>query len=179
MRDSPVNAAPSLETERLILRPYRKDDFAAISAIWADPVIQLYTTGRDLTQEETWARTLRNAGLWPLLGFGYWAVEEKSSGDLVGEVGFADFKREMQPSIEGVPEAGWILASRFHGKGYATEAVRAALSWRDEYIVGSQTMCVIQEGNAASIRVAEKCGFREQQRTQYKDHEIMIFLRQT
>lgn len=174
---NPPGEVPILETERLRLRPYREHDFAAIAEIWADPIVQRYTSGRAFSQEETWARTLRNAGLWPLLGFGYWALEEKSSGELAGEIGFADFKREIQPSLAGVPEAGWILASRFHGKGYATEAVRAALAWGDQHLGRSRTVCLIHQENAASIRVAEKTDFREYARTRYKDHDVIIFQR--
>jgi RimJ/RimL family protein N-acetyltransferase len=37
----------------------------------------------------------------------------------------------MQPSLGSAPEAGWVMAPRAHGKGYATEAVRAALAWAD------------------------------------------------
>jgi RimJ/RimL family protein N-acetyltransferase len=64
------------------------------------------------------------------LSYGYWAVEEKTSGRYVGELGFADFKRDIVPSIEGMPELGWALVPQFHGKGYATEALRAAVANR-------------------------------------------------
>ncbi len=169
--------APTIETERLRLRAYRSDDFSPCAAMWSDPVINRYTTGKPLTPEESWAKTLRNAGLWPVLGCGYWAVEEKASGDFVGETGFADFKRELQPSIAGVPELGYVFCSRAHGQGYATEAVRAAIAWLDEHLDAGRSVCLIHDGNAASIRLAEKCGYREFQRTQYKSHDVILFER--
>ena len=96
------------------------------------PIVVRYIGGKPLTAEETWAKVLRYAGLWSLLGFGYWALEEKATARFIGELGFADFRRNIQPSLDGVPELGWALVSRAHGKGYATEAVRAAIAWGDE-----------------------------------------------
>ena len=74
---------------------------------------------------------MRYRGLWPVLGYGYWAVEETASGRFVGDVGFADFHRVLEPSIRGVPEMGWVLAPEVHGNRYASEAVTAALHWLD------------------------------------------------
>jgi RimJ/RimL family protein N-acetyltransferase len=97
--------------------------------MWADPIVTRYIGGKPLNAEESWARLLRYAGHWALLGFGYWVVEEKETGSFAGEIGFADYKRNMEPSLDGTPEIGWVIASEFHGKGYATEAVRAAVIW--------------------------------------------------
>src|SRR5271163_4002760 len=120
---------PVIETERLRLRCHRVDDFAACGAMWADPAVTRYLGVNPLKAEEVWARLLRYVGHWAVLGFGFWAVEEKETGSFVGDLGFMDFKRDMQASLKDVPEIGWILASHAHGKGYATEAVRAALTW--------------------------------------------------
>lgn len=169
---------PLLETARLRLRGYRADDFSACAAMWSDPIINRYTTGRPLAPEEAWAKTLRNAGLWPVLGYGYWAIEEKSSGEFVGETGFADFHRDLQPSITGVPELGYLLCSHAHGKGYATEAVSAAIAWADRQLQVQRTVCLIHDGNAASIRLAEKCGYHEFHRTHYKGNNVIMFERQ-
>ncbi len=168
---------PILETARLLLRGYRADDFAACAALWSDPVVNRYTTGKPLSAEEAWAKTLRNAGLWPVLRHGYWAVEEKSSGEFIGETGFADFKRAIEPSIAGVPELGYVFCSRAHGKGYATEAVGAAIAWADQNLGVARTVCLIHDGNAASIRLAEKCGYREFHRARYKEHDVIMFER--
>ena len=105
--------------------------------MWADPIVTRYF-GRSLSEEETWTRFLRYVGHWALLGFGYWVVEEKASGNFVGEVGFADYKRDIQSSVPLAPEIGWVLSSASHGKGYATEAVRAAIAWGEGHF-DSQT----------------------------------------
>ncbi|MGD0525389.1 MAG: GNAT family N-acetyltransferase [Polyangiaceae bacterium] len=169
--------APILDTERLRLRPHRAEDFADVAATWADPVVVRHITGRPSTPEESWARLLRYAGLWPLLGFGYWAVEERATGRYAGEVGFADFRREMVPALEGAPEAGWVLASWAHGQGFATEAVRAALSWGDAHLPSRRTVCIIDADHAASVRVAGKCGYVEYARGTYKESAIVFFER--
>jgi RimJ/RimL family protein N-acetyltransferase len=169
--------APVIETERLVLRRHRLADFDACTAMWAEPEVTRHIGGRPFSEEETWARLLRYAGHWTLLGFGYWAIEEKDTGGFVGELGFADFKRDIEPSIQGVPELGWVLASRAHGKGYATEAVRAALAWGETHFAKARTVCIIHPDNLGSIRVAEKCGYKEFQRTAYKGHATLLFSR--
>jgi RimJ/RimL family protein N-acetyltransferase len=169
---------PVLETERLILRGHRLADFNHSAAMWGDPVVTRYTTGKPLTEEECWTRLLRYIGHWTLLGFGYWVAEEKGTGNFIGEIGFADYKRDMQPSLNGMPESGWILASHAHGKGYATEALRAAVQWGDEHF-GSPTACVIVPENLASVHVALKCGYEEAQPATYKGKTVKLFLRKS
>ena len=159
------------------MRGHRLDDFAACAAMWADPIVTRYIGGKPFSEEEVWARLLRYVGHWALLGFGYWAIEEKDTGEFIGELGFADFKRDMEPSIKGVPELGWVLASKAHGKGYATEAVRAAVAWGETHFGKARTVCIIHPENLASIRVAEKCGYKEFQHVTYKGHATLLFNR--
>ena len=173
----PVVNIPTLETERLRLRAHRLDDFLASAAMWADPIVTRHTTGKPQTPEDVWARLLRYIGHWAMLGFGFWAVEEKATGEFVGEFGFADFKRAIEPSLDGMPEIGWMLVPRCHGKGYATEGVRAVIAWGDKHFGAIKTVCLIQPENLASIRVAEKCGYREYARSTYKEHEVMMLSR--
>ena len=167
---------PVLETERLRLRGHHIDDFPASAAMWADPAVTRYF-GKTFNEEEAWTRFLRYVGHRALLGFGYWAVEEMVTGDFVGEIGFADYKRNIESGVRIAPEIGWVLASQWHGKGYATEAVRAAVAWGDRHFSPARTTCLIHPENLASIRVAEKCGYREFERTTYKDHATIVFVR--
>jgi len=169
---------PELLTDRLCLRPHRMEDFPASAAMWADPVVTQFIGGRPLSEEEAWTRFLRYAGHWSFMGFGYWAVEEVQTGGFIGEVGFADWKRRIEPSLRGVPELGWAFAARAHGRGYATEAVRAALEWGRTSLSSPSTACIIHPANLASIRVAEKCGFAKQCETSYKNEPTVVFTRE-
>src|SRR5437868_13584841 len=121
-----IAEVPELLTERCRMRPHRIADFADCAAMWADAGVTRYIGGKPFSEEESWGRLLRYIGHWSLMGFGYWAIEDKATGNFIGEVGFADYKREMEPSIQGMPELGWVFVARIHGKGYATETVRAA-----------------------------------------------------
>ena len=176
---SPVMAAATRAstTERLRLRAHRASDFAACAALWADPLVTRYIGGRAFSAEEVWSKILRYAGLWSLLGFGYWVIEEKASGRFVGEIGFAEFEREITPSLEGAPEIGWVLASWAHGVGFATEAVGAAVAWGDGHWGRRTTTCLIDPENRASIGVATKCGYQPFERAMYKGHPTLIFRR--
>jgi RimJ/RimL family protein N-acetyltransferase len=112
-----------------------------------------------------------------VLGYGYWAVEEKDSGRYVGDVGFADFRRDIQPSMNGMLEFGWILAAHAHGKGYASEAVAAASTWAKAHLPDMREVCIIAPDNRASIHVAEKAGFRLVQETTYHGSPALLFSR--
>ena len=173
-----TNAAPPiLQTARLTLRPHVLPDFPDTAALWADPEVVRFIGGRPLTREESWTRFLRYVGHWTALGFGYWTVRDTASGRFVGEVGFGDYKRDLDPPLEGVPEAGWVLAAWAAGRGYATEAVTAALAWGDAALGGPHTACIIRPDHVASIRVAGKVGFVETHRAPYKGEPIVVMTR--
>ncbi len=172
-----TSTAPALATERLTLRGHLPADLDECTALWADPAVTRFIGGRPSTREETWARVLRYAGLWALLGLGYWVVRERATGRFVGEVGLADFRRDVTPPLDGAPEVGWALAPWAHGRGYATEAVRAALAWSDAHLAAPRTVCMISPGNDASVRVADKCGFRPLGDATYKGQDQRLFER--
>ena len=173
----PAGEAPVIETDRLIMRGPRISDFDHCAAMWADPDVVSYITGTPLPEEDAWNKFLRATGHWAMMGFGYWMIEEKATGRFIGEVGFADFKRAIDPSIKGIPEIGWVLVSAAQGKGFASEAVRAALTWGEAHFLPVRTVCLIDPDNAPSIRLAGKFGYEELTRTTYKDHPIIIFQR--
>ncbi len=168
---------PVLETPRLRLRGHAIADFAGLAALWADPAVTRHISGKPSTPEESWARLLRYVGHWALQGFGFWAIEERASGAYVGETGFADFRRQMEPALGATPEIGWVLSGAVHGKGYATEAVQAALAWGDAQWGSRPTVCIVAPDNLASIHVARKCGYRERERGSYRGEPTIIFER--
>lgn len=172
-----MNGVPIVETERLRMRPHGLSDLDASLAMWADADVARHISNKSSTREECWSRILRYAGHWSLMGFGYWLVEEKSTGRFVGEVGFGDFKREMVPDFGGAPEHGWALAPWAHGKGYATEAGQAALAWAKAHFSARDVVCMISPENAPSLRVAERLGYLEYGRNTFKGGENILFHR--
>ena len=168
---------PILETERLILRGHRRDDFPDYARMWADPDVTRFIGGKPFTEEEAWARFMRAFGHWALVGFGSWSVQERASGARVGDVGFLDVRREIVPSMHDIPEMGWSFDKPAQGKGYATEAVRAALAWGEGHFGRRRFACIIAPENTASLRVAAKTGFREAARTTYKGEPTVMLYR--
>lgn len=173
----PAIDIPAIDTERLTLRGPRLEDFEDSFGMWGDPRVTKYIGGKPSTREESWARLLRNVGHWDVMGFGYWVVREKSTGRFVGEVGFADLRREIQPAFQGAKEAGWVLSPSAHGKGFATEAVNAALRWVEGRFGPERVVCIIDLGNEASVKVAHKCGFHEFARGTYKGEPLRMLER--
>ena len=168
---------PRLETSRLVLRPFTAGDIDAQAAMMGDAVVMHYLGGQPLAREDAWRKLLNGHALWGLLGYGYWAVERRADGAMVGQLGFADFKRGVTPSIENLPEMGWLFARDAFGQGYATEAGLAALAWADAVLQAPEITAIIDADNKASIRVAEKCGFNESEPATYRGEPILLFRR--
>ena len=172
-----TDVAPRIETARLVLRTSTLDDLGAHAAMLGDPRVMHHLTGAGIAREDAWRRLIQGPGLWAMLGYGYWAVERRSDGRYIGQLGFADFKREMVPSIEGLPEMGWLFAAEAHGQGYASEGVEAALRWADEALKASEIVAIISPQNAPSIRLAGRAGFVRGEETTYKDGPTIVFRR--
>jgi len=146
----------NLQTGRLLLRAFSDADLDAYAAMCADAEVMRYlsVTGALLSREDAWRQMALFAGHWALRGFGMWAVEERESGRFIGRVGL------HQP--EGWPdrELGWSLARPAWGRGYATEAARAAADYAFRTLRWPHLIHLILPGNDRSIRVAERLGAR-------------------
>src|SRR5262249_20611442 len=149
---------------------------AECAAMWMDPEVTRFFKGMGATEEDVWGRLLRYAGYWSLLGFGFWAVRERATGRFVGDVGFGNLRRDITPPLGDAPEAGWVLARWAHGQGFATEAVSTVLAWASTRF-DRPTVCIIDPDNAASIRVAEKCGYRFVTHATYRGAPILTYER--
>lgn len=149
---------PVLTTPRLVLRGHRMEDFAAMAAMYSDPgTVRFIGAGEPLSQEVVWSRLQRTAGAWPILGYGFWAIEHDASGKVIGEAGFLE--RFAPVGEDRTPEAGWALETSARGQGYAGEAMAAILAWGDERFQGS--ICVISPENTPSIALARRLGYRD------------------
>jgi RimJ/RimL family protein N-acetyltransferase len=168
---------PTLETSRLRLRAYTAADFDAYADMWADPLVTRFIGGVPMSREASWARFLRQIGVWHSLGFGFFAIEDRATGAFIGECGFHDLRRSLEPSIEGTMEAGWGLVSAMHGQGLAEEAMQAAIAWACDHGTGPRLTCLIDVDHAASLHVAGKLGFREFARTTYNGKPVRLLER--
>jgi len=140
-----------LETARLIIRPWRAEDRAAFVAVMSDPEVTRYVNdGRAYTDaqvDEYFARQARQIAEFDLcMG----AVVEKSSARVIGLAG-------VQPlGTTGDLEIGWIFARDTWGRGYATEAGRAAMQHVLETLGRARVVAIIDPDNEPSKRVAAR-----------------------
>ena len=154
MRPS-VTTAPTIETARLQpARPPRRRPRGLRRAVGRSGGDAPHQRRAPFTREEVWARLLRHVGHWSLLGHGFWPVEEPATGAFVGEVGLADFKRDRSSRRLTAPEAGWVLAPGGTARGYAIEAMTAALAWTEAAMGFVETCASSSPANAASLAVA-------------------------
>lgn len=146
-------AIPVIETERLALRAFKNSDLEPYYEMMAEPDITRYLmSGEPMSRHDAWRSIATLAGHWMLHGYGQWALEEKASGRFVGRCGI------IEP--EGWPqqEIGWVLHKNAWGKGYATEAAKAALQYAFEEMKLDKIISLIQPGNQGSVKVAERIG---------------------
>lgn len=143
---------PTLHTERLVLRAPHLDDFEALAAFYASPRSNF--VGGPLSAELAWRVLAQEAGHWHLRGFGRWIVAERERGAPVGLVGL------WHPHGFPEREIGWDLFDGFEGRGYATEAGRAARGHAYGALGWTTVISLVADGNEASARVAERLGAR-------------------
>lgn len=148
----------TVETPRLVLRPFRDADVQPMLEIHEDPEVARYLVGNTPSGLSgltiAWRNVALMIGHWHLRGYGAWVVEHRSSGEVVGRVGL------WHPA--GIPdvELGWVIRRSRWGLGFATEAARAALAWTWDHVPVDHVVSWIEPDNLASIRVAEKIGQR-------------------
>lgn len=163
---------PILTTERLRLRPLTESDIDDYAALRGDPEVMRFLG--DVEGPWDWARSWRHLafliGHWRLEGAGSWAVELRETGAFLGVIGYTG------PGC-GWPgfELAWVLGRRWWGNGYATEGARAALAHAFHVWNKDRVISLIREGNAASIRVAERLGESLQGRVDLMGREMLCY----
>jgi RimJ/RimL family protein N-acetyltransferase len=168
---------PFIETARLSLRQMTCEDLEASFSIWSDPDVTRFITGAPLSREDVWARLLRHLGHWSARSFGYWAVIEKRSGTYIGEMGLADFRRDIVPSLDGTLEMGWVLSPPAQGNGFAQEALQAIMDWAGKAQPAKPFTSMITGENGRSIALAEKLGFSFWTETTYRQAPVKLYRR--
>jgi RimJ/RimL family protein N-acetyltransferase len=147
-----------VRTDRLLLRRWCPEDAEPFAALNADPeVMRFIGGGRSLARAESDALLERFEGEWDERGFGLWAVEEHAApGVLLGFCGLT--VPSFLPAVLPAVEVGWRLARPAWGRGLATEAARASLSWGWEHLAMREVISIVDPRNERSLRVCAKLG---------------------
>lgn len=144
-----------IETERLILRWPIPADHAALHAMWADPSVMV-DLGPVKTPADSDAALVRHAGYRDSHGLGFWTVELRQDGSVIGFCG-------LKPGAENTPaenevEIGWMLGPLWWGKGYAREAAMASLDWAWTKLAAPRVVAITAARNLSSQRLMARLG---------------------
>ena len=141
----------TVETERLILRPWKNEDFEDYAAYFADADLARFVGGQ-MDRPKAWRLMACIIGHRVLRGYGFWATEEKETGDFTGCVGL------WFPEGWPEPEMGYWLMPQKWGKGYATEAGAASRDYAYQKLGFTTLVSYIDPANEASKAVARRLG---------------------
>ena len=172
-----IREAPRIETDRLILRPWRKDDFRPYHALIQHPDVHRHFGPTPMGMEECWRRVTSAVGGWQLNGFGTWAVERKADSKLIGNIGLFTAWRDLEPEFGWDPEMGWIMAAETHGQGMASEACVAVLDWAGANLRPTPIWAIIAPENEPSLKLADKLGFERVSEVDYHDCPTLVLKR--
>jgi RimJ/RimL family protein N-acetyltransferase len=158
---------PSLVTERLYLRPFEESDLDELSAMYSDPEVRRYLSSGILNREESKVRLRRMIDHWQLHSYGIWAVFLKEDGRFVGRCGVA-YQHDC-----GAPELAYAFVRSSWGKGYATEAARAAVEYAFKEIKLPRIIALAVAENLGSRNVMRKLGMTFEKAAPCGGHEAM------
>ncbi|MEO8193273.1 MAG: GNAT family N-acetyltransferase [Gemmatimonadales bacterium] len=160
---------PVIETERMILREFREEDFPAYEKLAADIAVMRYLGGKTQNTVEAWRHMAFLVGHWTLKGYGYWAAEEKGTGQFIGRIGFSN------PAGWPGFELGWTIAPSHQGKGLASEGARRLLQYAFTELDRSHVISLIHPDNTPSRRVAEKLGETIEGETEVLGMPVLVY----
>jgi RimJ/RimL family protein N-acetyltransferase len=156
-----------LETARLRLRPLTASDVDLWVALHADERVNRFVG--TYTRQAALDRLGWIERQWSTRGHGLFAIEDKANGQFLGRGGLNYWEQFDEV------EAGWTLRAEAWGRGYATEAARAFLSWGFDTLDVPYVTAMIRQGNAASVQVAERLGFTVRREDMLFDEPVIVY----
>lgn len=144
----------SIETPRLLLRPFGPGDAVLVHRVYSDPDVMRYVATGPMADLAVTERLLADyEAHQKRLGYSFWAVIERSSGELIGDAG-------LYRTPTGEVELGYTLGAEWWGRGYATEAASAWLQCAFSSLGIFEVVALAEPANVASLHVLEKLGMR-------------------
>lgn len=159
----------SLETDRLILRIFRQEDWQDLHKYYSDELCTKYTFGRPLTEGESWRAMAALVGHWQLRRYGSYALESKADHSVLGIAGL-DYPIDWPE-----PEIQWGLCREYWGKGFASEAVRAVKKMAAQYLPDLSLISLIHPDNADSINLAKAVGAHFEKEYEFRGGKWSIY----
>ncbi|MCA0988482.1 GNAT family N-acetyltransferase [Guptibacillus algicola] len=159
-----------LTTDRLVLREMYRDDVESLLEMFQDPDVMRYYKGLK-NREETikWIEwTRENYGKY---GVGLWIVEEKGTGDCLGQCGLVLQKVEGNMEVE----IGYLFMKRYWGKGYAIEAAQACKTYWFQNMKGDRLISLIDPLNDRSVKVARGLGMNHEKRVMKWEKKLDVY----
>lgn len=163
-------SVPILITKRLILRKMNQEDASHLLQIFSDPVaMRYYPSTKNENETREWIDwTLNNYAKY---GVGLWIVEDKATGDFLGQCGIVP--QEVDGEI--IMEIGFLFVRRAWGKGYATEAATACKKFGFEQLNESEMISLVDVHNTPSSKVAERIGMSVKKKINKWEKEILVY----
>ncbi len=140
-----------METQRLVFRQWRPEDYATFAAFFSDPEVARFVGGIK-SSEEAWRLMATYVGHYELNQFGYLAIDDKNTDALIGTVGL--WKSEPWPEVE----LGYWLLPAAHGQGFAQEAAQAVMKYAFDVLALPTLVSYIDPANTPSIALAQRLG---------------------
>lgn len=174
-----MSTEPLLTTERFELWRPAATDLDDLVRLIADEETRAFLGPANPAPNAVYERLQRNAGSWALHGYGTFYVRERGGdGQIIANCGVFHSWRGFT-EMDDVTEAGWIVRHDWWGKGVAQEVMCTALAWFAEMHGPRRVVCMIEEGNVASERVAAKLGFHrfaKRQSDDARDAAVLLLL---
>ncbi len=167
-----MSAGPTIETQRLILRPHVLEDFEACCFLASDADAQHLYPHRSLNRERVWHRLLGMLGHWAVMDYGLLLMQQRATGRVVGEVGYAQSLRGLGPDFDIWPELSWMVTSDARGHGYPTEAALVIQKWLDDLFAFERTVCMVDPHQEAPLKTAQKLGFHPYDHAEYNGRPV-------
>ena len=167
-----------LTTSRLRLEPFTEDHLDGLNKMNSDPQVMRYlAAGRPETLEETRAVIGRVMKRWAELGYSWWALIERETGELVGAGAVQNLRREatLLPDLACPLEIGWRLRRDRWGQGLATEAARAMGDFAFGELKARELLAVCDPANAASAKVMRRLGMQEVGLQRWYGKELLTY----
>lgn len=166
MRASLAAVVPALETERLILRAPRAEDFQILRSIWLTDRSQFI--GGPYNEEDAWLDFAQATAGWLLRGLGYWTVTRRTDGEVLGLIGIG------QETTDPELEFGWVVTDAAEGNGFAFEACTAVRDYGFKTIGLKTLVSFIDTRNSRSIALANRLGAVDDTPDDWS-HEDLVF----